>query len=160
MIRLDSGDTVLVDREAFEEQIRKGFTYPALKAPKKEQLFSLPGLEEFYLQFLINQVDNTGTNALFWSGFRPESVPISLPAGGAVDLYRQKLESYPELKVHQPLEVKNKSSVYLLLRTKEGKLRVFVSKNKDIAKPYNLFDVLTGTEEAVNLDLMGANVRS
>jgi hypothetical protein len=54
------------------------------------------------------------------------------------------LEEYPELKVHQPLEVKNKSSVYLLLKTKDNKLRVFVSKNKEIAKPYNLFDVLTG----------------
>ena len=56
--------------------------------------------------------------------------------------------------------MKNKSSVYLLLRTKEGKLRVFVSKNKDIAHPFNLFDVLSGNEEAVNLDLLGANVRS
>jgi hypothetical protein len=56
--------------------------------------------------------------------------------------------------------VKNKSSVYLLLKTKDNKLRVFVSKNKDIARPFNLFDVLTGNEEAANLDLMGANVRS
>jgi hypothetical protein len=37
---------------------------------------------------------------------------------------------------------------------------VFVSKNKDIAKPYNIFNVLTGEEEAVNLDLMSANVKS
>jgi hypothetical protein len=37
---------------------------------------------------------------------------------------------------------------------------VFVSKNKDIAKPYNIFDVFTGEETAVNLDLMSANVSS
>ena len=48
----------------------------------------------------------------------------------------------------------------MLLKTKEGKIKVFTSKNKDIAKPYNIFDVLTGDEEAVNLDLMGANVQS
>lgn len=98
------------------------------------------------MQFLINQVDNAGTNSLFWSGFRPENVAITIPVFGAVDLYLNKLEGYPELKVHQPLEVKNKSSTYLLLKTKEGKLRVFVSKNKDIARPFNLFDVLTGNE--------------
>jgi Mg-chelatase subunit ChlD len=31
-----------------------------------------------------------------------------------------------------------------------------VSKNKDINRPYNVFDVVKGTEEAVNLDLMMA----
>ena len=35
-----------------------------------------------------------------------------------------------------------------------------MSKNKDIAKPYNIFNVFTGEEEAVNLDLMSANVKS
>ena len=64
------------------------------------------------------------------------------------------------MKVHQPLEIKNKTSTYLLLKTKEGKLRVFISKNKDIAKPYNIYNVFTGSEEAVNLDLMSANVSS
>lgn len=112
------------------------------------------------MQFLVNQVDNSGTNSLFWSGFKPENIPITVPLQGVVDLYKNTLDTYPELKIHQPLEIKNKSSVYLLLKTKEGKLRVFVSKNKDIAKPSNIFDVLTGNEEAVNLDLMGANVRS
>lgn len=160
LMKLDSGGLVLVDREAFEEQILKGFTYPDLKAPKKEQLFTLPGLDEFYMQFLVNQIDNAGTNSLYWSGFKPERPVVALPVLGAVDVYLKSLETYPDLKVHQPLEVKNKSSVYLLIKTKEGKLRVFVSKNKDIAKPYNLFDVLSGNEEAVNLDLMGANVRS
>ena len=31
-----------------------------------------------------------------------------------------------------------------------------MSKNKDINRPYNVFDVVKGTEEAVNLDLMMA----
>ena len=35
-----------------------------------------------------------------------------------------------------------------------------MSKNKDIAKPYNIYNVFTGEEEAVNLDIMGANVKS
>ena len=73
----------------------KGFTYPDLKAPKKEQLVAPPSLEEFYMQFLVNQVDNAGTNALFWTGFKPEPPVVALPALGAVELYRQKLETYP-----------------------------------------------------------------
>lgn len=35
---------------------------------------------------------------------------------------------------------------------------VFVDCNKNINKPYNVFDVVSGDEIAVNLDLMGANV--
>ena len=146
MAKLDDGSLVLVDRQSFEEQILKGFTFPLLKSPKKELLLTFEGLEEFYFQFLVNQVDNAGTNSLFWTGFNPQHPTIVVPAAGAVDQYRQSLENYPELKVHQPLEIKNKSSVYLALKTKEGKLRVFVSKNKDIAKPFNIFDVLTGNE--------------
>ena len=64
------------------------------------------------------------------------------------------------MKVHQPLEIKNKTSTYLLLKTKEGKLRVFISKNKDVAKPYDIYNVFTGEQESVNLDLMSANVSS
>lgn len=55
------------------------------------------------MQFLANQIDNAGTNALFWSGFKAEHPAVVLPALGAVDLYRNSLEVYPELKVHQPL---------------------------------------------------------
>lgn len=32
--------------------------------------------------------------------------------------------------------------------------------NKDITKPHNLFNVFTGEEQAVNLDLMSGNVQS
>ena len=35
-----------------------------------------------------------------------------------------------------------------------------IEKNKDISKPYNLYNVFTGEEEAVNLDIMSANVTS
>ena len=35
-----------------------------------------------------------------------------------------------------------------------------MSKNKDISKPFNIYNVFTGEEEAVNLDLMSANVSS
>lgn len=97
---------------------------------------------------------------MYWIGFKAEHPNISLPAIGAVDQYKNKIDAYPEMKVHQPLEIKNKTTTYLLINTKDNKLRVFVSKNKDIAKPYNIYNVLTGEEEAVNLDLMGANVNS
>ena len=48
----------------------------------------------------------------------------------------------------------------MLLKTKEGRFRVYVSKNKDISKPFNLFNPITGDEEAVNLDLMSGAVRT
>ena len=60
------------------------------------------------------------------------------------------------MKVHRPLEIKNKPNNYLMLTNKEGEIRIFISKNKDIQKPHNIFDVITGKEEAVNLDLMMA----
>ena len=60
------------------------------------------------------------------------------------------------MKVHRALEIKNKPNNYLMLTNKEGEIRIFISKNKDIQKPHNIFDVITGKEEAVNLDLMMA----
>ena len=46
------------------------------------------------------------------------------------------------------------------MKTKQNDLRVFISRNKDISKPYNIYDVIKGQEKAVNLDLMSANVKS
>ena len=40
MVQLDNKELVIVDKELMEEQILKGFTYPLLKAPKKDQLFA------------------------------------------------------------------------------------------------------------------------
>lgn len=117
-----------------------------MKAPKKENIIALPGFEEYFYQYLTNQVDNPNTNALFWIGFKPDHPVFGAPLIESVEKYRQSLENYPDLKVHQPLEIKNKSSTYLLLKNKEAKLKVFVSRNKDISKPFNLFDVLTGSE--------------
>lgn len=138
----------------------KGFTYPLLTAPKKDDLFAPKDLDQFYHHYRSNQIDNPNTNALYWIGFKVEHPNIILPPVGAVDQFKGKLDSYPNMKVHQPLELKNKTSTYLLLNTKDNKLRIFVSKNKDISKPYNIYNVLTGEEEAVNLDIMGANVTS
>ena len=143
---LDDGTYTIIDKDAFEQAILKGFTYPNLKAPKKENIINLPGFEEYFYQYLTNQIDNPNTNALFWIGFKAHHPVFASPAIETVEKYRQSLENYPELKIHQPLEVKNKSATYLLLKNKEGKLKVFVSRNKDISKPFNLFDVLTGTE--------------
>ena len=41
-----------------------------------------------------------------------------------------------------------------MLKNKELEYRIFASKNKDVNKPH--FDVITGKEEAANLDLMMA----
>lgn len=143
-----------------EEQILKGFTYPELKAPKRDNLFSPKDLEEFFFHYQLNQIDNPNTNTLYWIGFKSEHPQLTLPAYSSVDKYTESFNNYVDMKVHQPLEIKNKASTYLLLKNKEGKLRVFVSKNKDIAKPYNIYNVFTGEEEAVNLDLLSANVKS
>jgi hypothetical protein len=58
------------------------------------------------------------------------------------------------------MQLKNKVHYYLLLQTKEGRFRVYVSKNKNIQKPFNLFDPTTGNEEAYNLDLMSGAVNT
>ena len=64
------------------------------------------------------------------------------------------------MKIHRPLEVKLKGETYVLLKTKTGQLRVYVGVNKDPAKPYRIFNVMTGQEEAVNIDILAANVSS
>jgi len=43
---------------------------------------------------------------------------VELPKYESVDKYVGNIDSYPEMKIHMPLEVKNKSSSYLLLRNK------------------------------------------
>ncbi len=60
-------------------------------------------------------------------------------------MYEPKIAAYyTDLKVHQALEIKSKSSIYLLLKNKEHEYRIFVSKNKDINRPHNVFDVISG----------------
>lgn len=44
LIKLDNGELVIVDKDLFEEQILKGFNFPLLKSPKKEQLFATKDL--------------------------------------------------------------------------------------------------------------------
>ena len=122
----------------------KGFSYPLLKAPKRDQLFAAKDIDEFFFYFQVNQLDNPNTNALYWIGFKDVPQQVTIPPYASVDKYRINLDNYVDMKIHQPLEVKNKSSTYLALKTKEGKLRVFVSRNKDIAKPHNIYNVFTG----------------
>lgn len=44
-IKIDNQEIVLVDKEQMHEQILKGYTYPLLKAPKVDNLFSTKDLE-------------------------------------------------------------------------------------------------------------------
>ena len=117
-IKIDNNEIVLVDKEQMEEQILKGFSYPLLKAPKRDQLFATKDLEEFFFNYQLNQVDNPNTNALYWIGFKDAHPVLALPAVGAIDQFKGKLDAYVDLKVHTALEVKNKASTYLLLKTK------------------------------------------
>lgn len=82
---------------------------------------------------------------------------FTLPLVSTVEKYEPIINAKnSNLKVHRALEIKNKPNNYLMLTNKEGEIRIFISKNKDIQKPHNIFDVITGKEEAVNLDLMMA----
>lgn len=102
-VKLDTNEKVLVDREAFEEQILKGFTFPSLKAPRNDSLFATTDLEEVYFQYLINQLDNSNTNAIYWLGYSDKHPQVVLPALGAVDKYISVMDVYPDLKIHRPL---------------------------------------------------------
>ena len=44
-IKIDNKEIVLVDKEQMEEQIMKGFTYPLLKKPKRDQLFATKDID-------------------------------------------------------------------------------------------------------------------
>lgn len=102
-IKIDNSEIVLVDKEQMEEQILKGFTYPLLKAPKRENLFATKDLEDFYFHYHLNQVDNPNTNSLYWIGFKNEHPQLTLPAYGTFNQYTSAFDSYPDMKVHQPL---------------------------------------------------------
>ena len=72
----------------------------------------------------------------------------------------KQIDSYPNLEVNNPLQLKNKVHCYLLLKTKEGRFRVYFSKNKNITTPYNLYDPTTDNEQACNLNLMSGAVNT
>lgn len=142
------------------EQIDKGYTFPLLKSPKKTQIFDNYSLFENYDIYHFNtQIDDSSASLPIagWLGKEHKPLAFNVPALSSSEKYEPSIETYSSnLKVHKPLEIKNKSSIYLMLTNKEGEYRIFVSKNKDINRPHNIFDVITGKEEAVNLDLMMA----
>ncbi len=65
-----------------------------------------------------------------------------------------KIDGYQNLKVLMPLQLKNNTHRWLLVKTKENRLKVYVGTNKDVNKPHLIFSPITGEEVAVNLDLM------
>lgn len=92
-----------------------------------------------------------------WLGSKHKELAFTAPKIELIEKYEPVIANkYSNLKIHQPLEIKNKSSIYLMLLNKEGEHRIYVSKNKDINRPHNIFDVITGKEESVNLDLLMA----
>ena len=64
-------------------------------------------------------------------------------------------KAHVELKVYNPLELKNKTDYIYLLVDKSNHEKIYVGKNKDIHTPHSVFDVITGSETAVNFDIMG-----
>ena len=62
---------------------------------------------------------------------------------GAIDEYRGHIDA-GDLKIHQPLELKTKTTRNLLLKTKEDKLFVFLGKSKGAVSTGNIFSVFTG----------------
>lgn len=62
---------------------------------------------------------------------------------GAIDEYLGHVDA-DNLKIHQPLELKTKTTRNLLLKTKEDKLFVCVGKNKESVSSANIFSVFTG----------------
>jgi hypothetical protein len=86
---------------------------------------------------------------VYWIGSEStiDQLPVDLPdlSTVVVDAYLPKVNTYPNLEMNNPLQIKNKAQSYLLLKTQENRVRVYVSKNKDISKPYNIFDPIKGT---------------
>ncbi len=79
LLKLDYGVTVVVDREASEEQIDKGLTFDHYKKPSKADLKSTSEFEEAWSLFLTNHLDNDEYETLFWSGFNSETDEFKLP---------------------------------------------------------------------------------
>ena len=91
----------------------------------------------------MNLIDNPKFNSLFWIGFQKEHPKIELPKMGAIDEYLGHIDA-DNLKIHQPLELKTKTTRKLLLKTKEDKLFVCAGKNKDSVSSAIIFSVFTG----------------
>jgi Mg-chelatase subunit ChlD len=60
-----------------------------------------------------------------------------------------------DLKVFNPLELKTKVDYIYLLKDKNNEEKIYVGKNKDIHTPHSVYDVITGSETAVNFDVLG-----
>lgn len=60
-----------------------------------------------------------------------------------------------DLKIFNPLELKSKCDYIYLLKDKNNVEKIYVGKHKDIHLPHLVYDVLTGSENAVNFDIMG-----
>lgn len=118
LVKLDTGDVILVNKEGFEEQLLKGFTFPSLKSPTVGSLFATKDLEEIFFQFQTNQLDNPATNALYWIGFCEKHPQIAVSTTPVFEKDSGLLEKKAGVRVHQPLEIKNLSQSYLLLKTK------------------------------------------
>lgn len=146
LIKLDDGKTILVDKSELSEQIDKGYTFPLLKVPKKEQIYHNESLLENYDILMFNSKESASAiSVVLWVGADQKTLTFNLPKIETIEKYDGVIQAqYSNLKVHQPLEIKNKSSIYLMLLNKEGEYRIFVSKNKDINRPHNIFDVITG----------------
>ena len=95
-----------------------------------------------------------------WIGVQALPFTIQPAAKSSVDKYNDKIDNYAEMKVHEPLEIKDKSTEILLFVSKEKSHLIFINKSKEVNNPHNIYDVITGQFKAANLDLMIGAVKT
>ena len=160
IVKLDSGKRVIVDEASFEKQVAEGATYSVLTEPKKAKLDTIRDLESAYSQYKANLLEDEDVRTQYWIGYTKRHPEVMIPPRGPVDSYRLTIDMYNNLKIFNPLELKMKGDVYLLVKNKKNELRIYNGINKDPIKPYKIFDVMTGKEKDMNIDLLAANVQS
>lgn len=120
-VKLDNENFVLVDKAEVIEQINKGYTFPEWQKPTKELLLFSEELDFYFDIFKLNQVDYTEITTVLLMGSHLKPIEFAIPSGqNEASHYANKITTtYSDLKVHQPLEIKSKSTIYLMFKNKE-----------------------------------------
>lgn len=111
LIKLDDNSIVVVDHGEMMEQIDKGYTFPLLKKPVKTSLYDNYSLLENFDIFRCNQTDLAGltVSLAYWAGEIGKGEDIILPSIAECEKYSYLNNAkYANMKIFEPLEVKNK----------------------------------------------------
>jgi hypothetical protein len=120
-VKLDNENFVLVDKAEVIEQINKGYTFPEWQKPTKELLLFSEELDFYFDILKLNQVDYTEITTVLPMGSHLKPIEFAIPSSkNEASHYGNKITTtYADLKVHQPLEIKSKSTIYLMFKNKE-----------------------------------------